>query len=148
MMARRTDSVVDATTGRAAGSRGRVSTATMESRRASEGYTAVIVPRKDAGARSCMPPRVRFVVFATGAPWVDVEWHGMRLGIEARYRGPGRARIRTAATNPAGRALCMAHSPVMPSAWAVAMPMAALDAVASRTAIRGAHNAQRVLRRG
>ena len=59
MMARRTDNVVDAINEHAAGSRGRVSTATMESRRASEAYTAVIVPRRDAGARSGMPPRDR-----------------------------------------------------------------------------------------
>lgn len=78
------------------------------------------------------------MVFATSAPWVDVKWYDMRWGIESWYRELERARIRTAATNPAGRALCMAYSLIMLNAWAVAMAMAALDAVASRTAIMGA----------
>jgi len=48
-------------------------------------------------------------------------------------RGPGRARIRTAPTNPAGRAPCLAYSPVMLDTWAVAIAMAGM---ASRRAAK------------
>jgi len=138
MMARRTDGVVRANNERAAGTRGRASTATMRSGAASESYTAVIVPRRDADARQGAPPRERFVVFAVSAPWAGVEWYDMRWGIESWYRELERARIRTSTTNPAGRALCMAYSLIMLNAWAVAAAMAILDAAASRVAIRAA----------
>lgn len=68
---------------------------------------------------------------------MDVEWHDMRWGIESWYRGPGRRGLGLS-PDPAGHALCMAYSLLMPRAYAVAMVMAALDAVASRTAIRRA----------
>jgi len=121
---RRTDNVVNATREHAAGTRGRVPAVAMESRRSREHHAAVIVPRRDSGARPGAPAREGLVVFAAGAPWVDVERCAKRWGTGTRCREPGRARIRTASTNPAGRALCLAHSPVMLNAWAVAMAMA------------------------
>jgi len=55
-----------------------------------------------------------------------VKWYAKRWGIETWYRKLEKARNRTASTNPAGRALCLAYSLIMPSAWAVAMAMAGM----------------------
>jgi len=123
---RRTDNVVNAIEEHAAGIRGRVPAVAMESRRSRERHAAVIVPRRDSGARAGAPAREGLVVFAAGAPWVDVEWHSKRWGTGTRCREPGRARIRTASTNPAGRAPCLAYSLIMLNAWAVAMAMAGM----------------------
>jgi len=48
--------------------------------------------------------------------------------------------VRTVSTNPAGRALCLAHLPVMPSAWAVAMAMAGMAPRRAAKWARTAHS--------
>jgi len=135
---RRTDSVVSATGEHAAGTRGRVPAVAMESKRESEHHAAVIVPRGDSGVRRGAPAREGLVAFAAGAPWAGVERHSKGRGTGTRCRGPGRARTGTASTNPAGRAPCLAHSPVMLNAWAAAMAMAGM---ASRRAAKRARTA-------
>jgi len=56
------------------------------------------------------------------------------------YRGLERARIRTASTNPARRAPCLAYSSVMPSAWAVAMAMAGMASLRAAKWARITHS--------
>jgi len=92
---RRTDNVVNAIKEHTAGTRGRVPTVAMESKRECEHYTAVIVPRRNSGARPGAPAREGLVVFAAGAPWAGVEWHSKGWGTGAWYRELERARIRT-----------------------------------------------------
>jgi len=133
MLVRRTDNVVYAIDEHAAGTRGRVPAVAMGSRRSRECHAAVIVPRRDSGA----PARERYVVFAVSAPWVGVERCAKRWGTWTRCRELERARIRTASTNPAARALCLAYSLIMLNAWAVAMAMA-MAGMASRRAAKWA----------
>jgi len=79
-------------------------------------------------------------VFAAGAPRAGVAWHSRGWGTGTRCRGPGRARIRTASANPAGRAPRMAHSPAMPRAWAVAMAMAGMASLQAAKWARTTHS--------
>jgi len=125
-LVRRTDNVVNAIDERAAGTRGRVPAVAMESKGSCEHYTAVVVPRRDSGVRPGAPAREGLVVFAVSALWAGVEWHSKGRGTGTRCRELGRTRIRTASTNPAGRALCLAYSLIMLNAWAVAMTMAGM----------------------
>jgi len=135
---RRTDNVVNAIEEHAAGTRTRVPAAAMEPRGECEHYTAVVVPGRDSRVSAGAPAGEGLAVFAAGAPG-QAWWHSKGWGIETRCREPGRARTRTALANPACRAFCLAYSPVMPSAWAVAMAMAGM---APRRQV-GAHSAQR-----
>jgi len=102
-----------------------------------EHHAAAVVPRGDSGvcAGGGGACRVR-----RGRPWAGVEWHARGRETGTRCRGPEGARIRTASANPAGRAPRMAHSPAMPSAWAVAMAMAGMASLQAAKWARITHS--------
>ena len=53
-------------------------------------YYGVIVPRKRVSKKKKgmkdLKPEEKFIVFATNAPWLDVEKYDMHWGIETGYR--------------------------------------------------------------
>ena len=65
----------------------------------SASYYGVIVPRKRISKKKRekkdLEPEERFIVFATNAPWLDVEKYAMRWGIETGYRMIEKTRVKT-----------------------------------------------------
>ena len=90
----------------------------------SASYYGIIVPRKRISKRRMEKkepkPEEKFIMFATNAPWLDVEKYVMREGIETGYRMIENTRVKTSSVGVASRMIYFAYALLMYSMWVCA----------------------------
>ena len=86
-------------------------------------YTMIITERKrksrKGGESEDLPPKEKFIGFATNMPQADAELYSKRWGIETSYRMIENMRAKTCSKHTAARMFCFLYSVVMFNAWAV-----------------------------
>ena len=117
-----TDVVVDALDDFAAGRRPAVSEMYITNADGvSVRYTMIITERKKKSLKGRnpedLPPKERFIGFATNMPQEDAELYAKRWGIETGYRMIENMRAKTCSKNTAARIFCFLYSVVMFNAW-------------------------------
>ena len=92
--------------------------------RISTSYYGVIVPRKRVSKKKKEKkkpkPEEKFIMFATNAPWIDVEKYAMRWGIETGYRMTENTRAKTSSVGVASRMIYFANALLMYNMWVCA----------------------------
>ncbi len=90
----------------------------------SASYYGIIVPRKRISKKKKekkdLKPEEKFIMFATNAPWLDVEKYAMRWGIETGYRMIENTRIKTSSAGVAPRTIYFAYALLMYNMWVCA----------------------------
>ena len=90
----------------------------------SASYYGVIVPRKriskKKGEKKDLKPEEKFIMFATNAPWLNVEKYDMRWGIETGYRMVENTRAKTSGAGVAQRMIYFVYSLLMYNMWVCA----------------------------
>ena len=90
----------------------------------STSYYGVIVPRKRVSKKKKEKkepkPEEKFIMFATNAPWIDVEKYAMRWGIETGYRMVENTRAKTSSVGVALRMIYFAYALLMYNMWVCA----------------------------
>ena len=90
----------------------------------SASYYGVIVPRKRISKKKRekkdLKPEEKFIMFATNAPWLDVEKYDMRWGIETGYRMVENTRVKTSGAGAAQRMIYFVYSLLMYNMWVCA----------------------------
>ena len=84
-------------------------------------YTMIITERKKksrkGGESEDLPPKEKFIGFATNMPQADAELYSKRWGIETGYRMIENMRAKTCSKHTAARIFCFLYSVVMFNAW-------------------------------
>ena len=84
-------------------------------------YTMIITERRKKSRKGResedLPPRERFIWFATNMPQTDAELYSKRWGIETGYRMIENMRAKTCSKHTAARIFCFLYSVVMFNAW-------------------------------
>ena len=90
----------------------------------SASYYGIIVPRKRTSKKKREKkdprPEEKLIVFATNAPWIDVEKYAMRWGIETGYRMIANTRVKTSSAGVVPRMIYFAYALLMYNMWVYA----------------------------
>ena len=91
---------------------------------ASASYHGVIVPRKRISKKKRekkdLKPEEKFIMFATNAPWLDVEKYAMRWGMETGYGMIEKTMVKTSCAGVTQRMIYVAYALLMYNMWVCA----------------------------